>query len=122
MSCDQLSLGYDAPTSGAHRKRDRQSAVDAARSMGDYLTGQQTLVLRRLSWQHDANAYELAGALGLQQSVVARRLTDLHKMGLAERNGVKRPGSSGRLGDCWRCTRRGLDWLAGVVDVRTDLV
>lgn len=86
---------------------------------GDTLTGQQTLVLTRLSWQHDANAYELAAALGLQQSVVARRLTDLHSMGLAERNGIKRQGSSGRLGDCWFVTRRGLEWLSGVVDVAT---
>lgn len=110
---NQLLLTFDDTRQGAHRKRDRQTSVDAARSMlGDHLTNQQDLVLTRLSWKVDANAYELACELGYQQSVVARRLTDLWELGLADRNGIKRQGGTGRFGDCWQITEAGRKWLA----------
>jgi DNA-binding MarR family transcriptional regulator len=118
---NQLALNLDAPiTRGTARKRDRQTAVDAALSMSTgHLTNQQMLVLRRLSWRLDGTAYEIASELGMQQSVVARRFTDLGQMGMAERNGIKREGSTGRFCDCWQVTRDGLRWLEGVVDVPT---
>lgn len=118
----QLDL-FDAPVrSGAHRHSDRQSSVDAARSMsGDVLNKQQLLILTRLSWVPDANAYEVSKALSfrVQPNVVSRRFDDLELMGMAERTGTKREGSSKRMGDVWRCTRKGHQWLQGEVDVPT---
>lgn len=115
------ALPFAAPiTSGSHRKNSRQSSVDAARSMsGEVLNNQQRLVLTRLSWVIDANAYEVAKALQftVQQNVVARRFDDLEAMGLAERTETKRAGGSKRQIDVWRCTSKGLGWLRGVVSV-----
>lgn len=114
----QLSLDYSDSRQGSHRKRDRQSSVDAARSMsGSVLRAQQRLVLTRLSWVLDANAYEVSQSLNVQQNVVARRFDDLEEMGLAARTGTKRVGSSSRQCDVWAITRKGLRWLDGMVDV-----
>lgn len=122
MNPSQLSLLELTPTQGSHRKNDPQTSVDAARSMfGDVLNNQQRLILTRLSWVLDANAYEVSKALSfrVQQNVVSRRFDDLEAMGMAERTGAKREGSSSRMGDVWRCTRKGLQWLQGEVDVPT---
>lgn len=123
---------FDAPiTSGTHRKRERQTSVDAARSMsGPVLNKQQREALAVVAANpcEGATAYELATQLGFQQNVMARRLSDLGEMGYAFRRWgwigeeqvyEARPGSSGRRCDVWRATDAGLEWLSGVVDVAT---
>ncbi len=127
----QLDLFTAPVTQGSHRKRSRQTSVDAARSMsGDVLTNQQREVLEVVAANpcHGATAYEIATQLGYQQNVVARRCTDLGEMGFAQRRSgfygeeevfMSRPGSSGRQCDVWFATDKGLSWLAGTVDVPT---
>lgn len=119
MSAEQLTLA-DAPiTSGSHRHADRQTSVDAARSMqGRALTVQQLAVLQVVAacWQ-GATAYEIAQQTGYQQSVMSRRLCDLIARGLVVYRDETRPGSSGRPCSVAEITERGREWAYGTVDV-----
>lgn len=45
-------------------------------------------------------------------NVVARRLTDLHRLGLIAPTGDTLPGSTGRQLTCWRVTDAGREALA----------
>lgn len=126
----QLGL-FDAPaTRGTARKRDRQTAKDAAASMaGDVLRDQQRKVLDVVAacWEHGATAYEVATQLGLQQNVMAKRLGELGDLGLTQRRTgaiggeliyEARPGGSGRRCDVWRITDAGRERVRGMVDVQ----
>lgn len=122
---EQLDLFTAPVTRGASRRNDPWTSKAAARSMsGAALSSQQQLVLsavtdaaKRLDL-NCASAYEVTRWLGVrspQQSVVARRLTELLDRGFVEDTGVARPGSSGRLCRCYRVTPAGNRWLVGEV-------
>lgn len=114
---------FGAPaTRGASRRSDPHTSRDAGRSMsGDVLRDQQALVLGALSWHEDATAFELWGDLwqrflpghprGPKENVVARRLTELHEMGLIRLTGDTRPGSSSRRQQVWEITDKGREVL-----------
>lgn len=126
---NQLGL-FDAPiTRGGTRKTSRQTSVDAARTMsGVILRDQQRKVLQVVeACAYGATAFEVAVQLGLQQNVMAKRLSELGEMGLTFRRTGQigsetvcesRPGGSGRRCDVWRVTGTGRARLAGVVDVQ----
>lgn len=98
------------------RVTDPPTSHAAAESMqGPPLSDQQALVLRTLvecdrtgGYQHDgATAHEIVMRLAYtghapQQSVVARRLTDLRDAGLIVDSGRTRPGASNRQLIVWQ--------------------
>jgi hypothetical protein len=102
------------PEPGA-RSTDPGTSHAAARSMRDAVTGQRRLVLRAVAWAgaDGATAWDIVtdlmrrGLPMIQQSVVARRLTDLHAAGLIEDSGDTRKGSSSRQLIVWRVTHAG---------------
>lgn len=50
------------------------------------------------------NVVRALAGVGIQQSVAARRCTDLRRRGLIADTGVTRPGVSGRMLTVWRAT------------------
>jgi hypothetical protein len=102
------------PEPGA-RSTDPGTSHAAARSMRDAVTGQRRLVLRAVAWagRDGATAWDIVSDLtrrGIRppdQSVAARRLTDLHQAGLIEDTGTTRSGRSNRQLIVWRLTHTG---------------
>lgn len=93
-----------APSAGV-RATDPGTSRDAAEAMSAESLAKQSLAVLRCV--HDAGgvgvtASAIAKALTtdswrpVQQNVVARRLTDLYRMGLIRKTGITRPGASGR--------------------------
>lgn len=108
MSTQERLFEYGV-TRGASRGTDPQTSVDAGRSMsGRILRDQQALVLRAVEWLEYATAWEVHCHLGyrVQQNVCAKRLGELHELGLVRREGT-RPGSSGRSLTIWAVTDAG---------------
>lgn len=114
-AADQLSLldtGVSAPVGAVPhlparaRRDDPPTSHAAARSMKpDVLSKQRTAVLNVVkAYPHGATAYDVHGSLGIQQSVAARRLTDLHELGLIFDTGRTRPGSTNRELIVWEPT------------------
>ena len=99
------------------RESDPPTSHDAA-DHHDGLSAQRRMVLAALADKGHATAYELLCHLATyrpivpQQSVIARRLTDLHELGLVEDTGTTRPGSSKRRLIVWRITNDGREALA----------
>lgn len=98
---------FDVEPHGAARRSDPQTSRDAAASMtGAHLSRQQGQILELVREWGDITAAEIARATGhtIQQSVAARRLTDLRDLGLIEDTGVTRPGNTGRMCTVWAPT------------------
>ena len=91
------------------RLTDPQTSRDAAASMAPHLSGQRARVLALVREHGDITAAEIARTTGhtIQQSVAARRLTDLAQMGLIEPTGVTRPGNTGRMCTVWTIATTG---------------
>lgn len=122
----QSSIFDDAP-SRRHRHSDPKPARAAAESMsGPVLSGQRHRVLWALNdcIRHGLNgatahdvvmrlAYEPGGAP--QQSVIAKRCSELREAGLIVDTGRTRRGSSHRELTVWDLTEEGREQLAGEV-------
>lgn len=101
------------------RTTDPETSHAAAASIVPGLSTQRAQVLALIQ-QVDgiysdggATAYEVAARSEIQQSVVARRMTDLHQLGLVRDSGRTRPGSSGRQLIIWMLTEAGRKALKG---------
>lgn len=109
---------FDAPLPDPVRPGDPDTSHDAAASITDGLSAQRRSVFdavcdveRHNRHRVGATAYEVQAVLAYtghapQQSVIARRLTDLRDLGLVADSGVRRPGSSGRQLICWTAVDR----------------
>ncbi len=92
----------------AVRTSDPRTSHAAARSMKpDVLGKQRSEALRVIKAYADtvhdgATAWDVARSTGYQQSVCARRCSDLHELGLIEDSGYTRAGSSNRQMIVWR--------------------
>lgn len=108
---------FDAALPDPVRPGDPDTSHAAAASIADGLSAQRRAVFdavaeveRRNRHRVGATAYEVQALLAYsghapQQSVIARRLSDLRDLGLVVDSGVRRPGSSGRLLICWQVVR-----------------
>lgn len=115
MTPELLTL-FDAVDAVA-RHSDPATSHQAAASMDKpTLSEQRLLILHyvangfQTAWQIVSRDHDCGGRL--QQNVVARRLTDLHEMGLIAPLGYTRPGSTGRQLTCWALTHAGREALA----------
>lgn len=109
---------FDGPLPDPVRPDDPDTSHAAAASIADGLSAQRRAVFDavRTVERHNphrvgATAYEVQAVLAYtghapQQSVIARRLTDLRDLGLVVDSGVRRPGSSGRQLICWKAVDR----------------
>lgn len=109
---------FDAPLPDPVRPGDPDTSHAAAASIADGLSAQRRSVFdavaaveRTNPHRVGATAYEVQALLAYsghapQQSVIARRLSDLRDLGLVVDSGVRRPGSSGRQLICWKAVDR----------------
>ena len=116
MTPELLTL-FDAVDAVA-RHSDPATSHQAAASMDRPTLGKQRLLILRYvangcltSWQIVERALWVDGRR-IQQNVAARRLTDLHEMGLIAPLGYTLPGSTGRQLTCWALTHAGREALA----------
>lgn len=116
MTVQQLGI-FDIPaTRGASRRSDPATSREAARSVsGEVLRDQQALVLGCI--RGDATAWEITTVLlhrghGVQQNVVAKRLTELRELGMVRLTGETRPGVSHRRQQVWTVTDKGREAVA----------
>jgi hypothetical protein len=100
-------LVFDPPEGRASRNLVRAtdpltSQAAAASMRGRPLSKQRAQVLSFIRASNTgATAFEISVVLEMQQSVVARRCTDLHELGLIVDSGRTRPGSTGRQLTVW---------------------
>ncbi len=88
------------PLPARARRTDPRTSKAAAASMSEHVLGKQRsevlAVVNAYPKSHGATAFEVASCTGYQQSVCARRLTDLCELGLVLDSGKTRAGSSNR--------------------------
>lgn len=115
----QAQLPLDTPVGPLVRTDDPPTSHAAAKSIVPGLGKQRAQVLTLIE-QVDgiysdggATAYEVAARSEFQQSVVARRCTDLRDLGFVSDSGRTRPGSSGRHLIIWYLTDSGRAALKG---------
>lgn len=115
-----MTLFDDPPVLGhpTARATDPATSAAAAASMVDHVSGQCRQVLEAVAWS-PATAYDVVVHLqsrrrSIQQSVAARRLTDLARAGFVADTGDTRPGSTGRPLTVWRATDAGRAYLQRV--------
>ena len=115
MTPELLSL-FDAVDAVA-RHADPATSHQAAASMDRPTLGRQRRQILAYvsdgcltSWQIVERAQ--VDGCRIQQNVAARRLTDLHEMGLISPLGYTLPGSTGRQLTCWALTHAGREALA----------
>ena len=91
---DDLVDGYGPNV----RHTDPQTAHDAADSVQAHLPGQRSRVLVEVArgGHIGVTAYDMAVALGNQQSVMSKRLSELHDHGLVDKAPFTRTGVTGR--------------------------
>lgn len=125
---------FDLEVVPSFRADGPDSSRDAALSLtGGVLRAQQWEVFELVALKGTATAYEVAQLSGIQQNVVAKRMTELR----GEPNGeplcpvllervygedgkpLTRSGRSGRGSVVHRLTPLGKEWLAGTVTVKT---
>lgn len=109
---------FDAPLPDPVRPGDPDTSHAAAASIADGLSAQRRSVYdalrdveRHNPHRAGGTAYEIQLRLAYtghapQQSVIARRLTDLRDLGFVVDTGQRRPGSSGRQLICWTAVDR----------------
>lgn len=99
------ALGPSRPnvrTSDPHTSRDAAASLDPAT-----LGRQQAAVIASLAARREATCEEIAGDVGNYPNRVARRITDLHDLGLVADTGSTRAASSGRQQIVWHLTDAG---------------
>ena len=114
---------FDAPLPDSVRPSDPDTSHAAAASIAPVLSAQRRDVLAAAAAVADANphrtgatAAEIVMRLAYtgrapQQSVVARRLSDLRDLGLVVDSGARRPGTSARALIAWQVTDAGREAL-----------
>lgn len=109
---DDLTDGYGPLV----RTTDPQTAHDAADSMVPLLPAQRSRVLVTVarSGSLGITAYDVAVELGNQQSVMSKRLSELHAVGLVDKADWTRTGVSGRQLTVYVINQRGRDLAATI--------
>ena len=101
------------------RTTDPQTAQAAADSVQGALPGQRSRVLVEVarSGNLGLTAYDVAVALGNQQSVMSKRLSELHSVGLVDKADYTRAGVTGRQLTVYLINGRGRDLVAQIQEV-----
>jgi predicted ArsR family transcriptional regulator len=113
---DELVDGYGPNV----RATDPDTAQVAADSVHALLPGQRSRVLVEVarSGYFGATAYDVAVAVGNQQSVMSKRLSELHAVGLVDKAEYTRTGVTGRQLTVYLVNDRGRDLVARIEEAQ----
>ena len=94
----QLAIDFSC----AARRDDPMTSVEAADRVKEFAHRHHAVILESLATQGPGTIYDIAERTGIDHVAVARRMSELEELRVAECTGEKLPGPTGRNCRVWR--------------------